>query len=81
MGTSPSPLTHSSSGAASAVGKGRKGCLFLKMPFAIQVPSRGFIQLHLTPGIKQAPDYYVLKVFPMQKAAWIRLVFSSPSPQ
>lgn len=42
MGSSPSPCTHSSSGAASAAGEGRKGCLFLKMPFAIQVPSTWF---------------------------------------
>lgn len=37
-----SPCSHSSSGAASAEGEGRKGCLFLKMPFAIQVPSTWF---------------------------------------
>lgn len=42
MGTSPCPRTHSSSGAASAAREGRKGCLFLKMPFAIQVPSTWF---------------------------------------
>lgn len=42
MGSSPSPLTHSSSRAASAAGEGRKGCLFLEMPFAIQVPSTWF---------------------------------------
>lgn len=42
MGSSPSPRTHSSSGAVSAAGEGRKGCLFLKMPFAIQVPSTWF---------------------------------------
>ena len=42
MGTSPSPRTHSSSGAASAAGEGRKGCLFLKMPFTIQAPSTWF---------------------------------------
>lgn len=42
MGTSPSPRTHSSSGAASAAGEGRKGCLFLEMPFTIQAPSTWF---------------------------------------
>lgn len=42
MGTSPSPRTHGSSGAASAAGEGRKGCLFLEMPFTIQAPSTWF---------------------------------------
>lgn len=42
MGPSPSPRTHSSSGAASAVGEGRKGCLFLEMPFVTQDPSTWF---------------------------------------
>lgn len=58
-----------------------KAACFSRCPLLFKFLLRGFIQLHLTPGIKQAPDYYVLEVFPMEKAAWIRLVFSSPPPQ
>lgn len=81
MGTSPSPLTHSSSGAASAAGKGRKGCLFLKMPFAIQVPSTWFYSAASYTRHQTSPRLLCAESFPHAESCLDPpCVFQSISP-
>lgn len=81
MGTSPSPLTHSSSGAASAAGEGRKGCLFLKMPFAIQVPSTWFYSAASYTRHQTSPRLLCAGSFPHGESCLdLPCVFQSISP-
>lgn len=81
MGTSPSPLTHSSSGAASAAGKRRKGCLFLKMPFAIQVPSTWFYSAASYTRHQTSPRLLCAESFPHAESCLDPpCVFQSISP-
>lgn len=81
MGASPSPRTHSSSGAVSAAGEGRKGCLFLKMPFAIQVPSMWFYSAESYTRHQTSPRLLCAGSFPRGESCLdLPRVFQSISP-
>ena len=81
MGTSPSPRAHGCSGAASAVGEGRKGCLFLEMPFTIQAPSTWFYSAASYTRHQTSPRLLCAESFPHGESCLdLPCVFQSISP-
>lgn len=81
MGTSPSPCTHGISGAASAVGEGRKDCLFLEMPFTAQAPSTRFYSAASYTRHQTSPRLLRAESFPRGESCLdLPCVFQSISP-
>lgn len=75
------PLTHSSFRAASAAGKGRKGCLFLKMPFTIQAPSTWFYSAASYTRHQTSPRLLCAESFPHGESCLdVPCIFQSISP-